>query len=207
MPTGRGTNTLLAISVLSAVVFFLVYFPIVTQFSRGLVSPYAKADVKKRLFAATTDGLMVVTSCFLYWNSGFVSYFAAGAAYLLLRDGIRGQSIGKFLFGLVVISLETGRASSLGGSVRRNLLFLLPGANVIAIFLEAGTAVRDPQGQRLGDRLAQTQVVEGLGAKDLVKSFQDWLMGLGAEFGRAAGKRGRAPVRLDRGSVGPLGAK
>ena len=56
----------------------------------------------------------------------------------------------------------------------------------------------DPQGQRLGDRLAQTQVVEGLGAKDLVKSFQDWLMGFGAELGRAVGKRRRAPVRIDR---------
>ena len=143
------------------------------------MSPYAKADVRRRLFAATIDGLLVVTSCLLYWNMGYVSYLAAGGAYLLLRDAIRGQSVGKFLLGLVVISLETGSASSLAGSVRRNLLLLLPGANVVAIFLEAATLVRDPQGQRLGDRLAQTQVVEGLGAKDLVKAFQDWLMGLG----------------------------
>lgn len=97
-----------------------------------------------------------------------------------------------------MISLETGRPSSLAGSIRRNALLLLPGANVVAIFLEADTVVRDPQDQRLADRLAQTQVVEGLGAKDLVKSFQDWLMRFGAEFGRAAGRRGRAPVRIDR---------
>jgi len=50
----------------------------------------------------------------------------------------------------------------------------------------------------LGDRLAQTQVVEGLAAKDFVKLFQQWLMGLGAEFGREIGRRGRAPVRTDR---------
>ena len=97
-----------------------------------------------------------------------------------------------------MISLETGRPSSLAGSVRRNLLLLLPGANVVAIFLEVRTIVRDPQGQRLGDRLAQTQVVEGLGAKDLVKSFQDWLMDLVAEFDREVGKPGRAPDRIDR---------
>ena len=169
-----------------------------TQLSRGLLSPYVKADVKKRLFAATIDALMVVTTCVLYWNSDVVLYLAAGAAYLLFRDAIKGQSIGKFLFGLVVISLETGRPSSLAGSVRRNALLLLPGANIVAIFLEAGTVVRDPQGQRLGDRLAQTQVVEGLGAKDFVKAFQGWLMGFGVEFDREVGRRGRTPVRTDR---------
>ena len=198
MLTGIHASTLFGIFLLPAVVFALVYFPVVTQLSRGLLSPYVKADVRKRLFAAAIDGLLVVTFCFLYWNSGVVFYLLAGSAYLLFRDGIRGQSIGKFFLGLVVISLETGRPSSLAGSVRRNALLLLPGANIVAIFLEARTVLRDPQGQRLGDRLAQTQVVEGLAIKDLVKSFQEWLMGFGAEFGRAAGKRGRIPVRTDR---------
>jgi len=147
---GTSANTLLWIFILPAVVFALVYSPIVTQLSRGLLSPYAKADVRRRLFAAAIDGLLVVTSAFLYWNSDFVLYLAAGAAYLLLRDTIKGQSIGKFFLGLVVISLETGRASSLAGSIRRNLLLLLPGANVVAIFLEARTVVRDPQGQTIG---------------------------------------------------------
>lgn len=198
MLTGIRTSTLLGMFMLPAVMFALVYFPIVTKLSRGLLSPYVKADVRKRLFAATIDGLMVVTTCFLYWNSGVVLYLAAGSAYLLFRDAVKGQSIGKFLFGLVVISLETGRPASLAGSVRRNALLLLPGANIVAIFLEAGTVIRDPQGQRLGDRLAQTQVVEGLGAKDFVKTFQGWLMGFGVEFDREVGRRGRAPVRTDR---------
>ena len=184
--------------VLPAIVFALVYFPIVKHLSRGLSSPYAKADVRRRLYAATIDSLVVVTSCLLYWTSEFVLYLASGAAYLLFRDAIRGQSVGKFILGLVVISLETGRPSSLAGSVRQNLLLLLPGANVLAIFLEVRTVVRDPQGQRLGDRMAQTQVVEGLGAKDLVKSFQDWLMDLVAEFDRDVGRRGSAPERIDR---------
>ena len=193
-----SASTLFGTFILPAIVFALVYFPIVTQLSRGLLSPYAKADVRRRLFAATIDGLMVVMSCLLYWTSDFVLYLAAGAAYLLFRDAIRGQSVGKFLLGVVVISLETGRPCSLAGSVRRNLLLLVPGANVVAIFLEVRTVVRDPQGQRLGDRLAQTQVVEGFGAKDLVKSFQDRLMGLSAEFDRAVGRPGCAPKRIDR---------
>ena len=184
--------------ILPAIVFALLYFPIVTHLSRGLSSPYAKADLRQRLYAATIDALMVVASFLLYWTSDFVLYLGAGAAYLLFRDAIRGQSLGKFILGLVVISLETGRPSLLVGSVRRNLLLLLPGANVVAIFLEVRTIVRDPQGQRLGDRVAQTQVVEGFGAKDLVKSFQDWLMDFVAELDRGVGRRGRAPERIDR---------
>jgi uncharacterized RDD family membrane protein YckC len=184
--------------VLPAVVFAVAYFPVVTRLSRGLVSAYAKADITRRLFAATTDGLIVVAGCRLYWNSGWMLYLAAAAAYVLFRDAMRGQSIGKLACGLVVISLETGRPAALAASVRRNALLLLPGANVAAIFLEGVTIVRDPQGQRLGDRLAQTQVVEGLGARDLVKSFQDWLMGLGADVRRAAGRRRRASARADR---------
>jgi uncharacterized RDD family membrane protein YckC len=198
MPAQLSIGTIVGVFILPAVVFALAYFPVVTHLSRGLISAYAKADITKRLFAATTDGLIVVASVRLYWNSGWILYLAAAAAYMLFRDAIRGQSIGKLVFGLVVISLETGRPSSLATSVRRNALLLLPGVNVVAIFLEGVTIVRDPQGQRLGDRLAQTQVVEGLGAKDLVKSFQDWLMGLGADFRRAAGRRRRASVRADR---------
>jgi hypothetical protein len=150
MPARIGATTFLGVFVLPAVVFGLLYFPIVTQLSRGLVSPYAKADVRRRLFAATVDGLLVVTTCLLYRNSGVLLYLAAGAAYLLLRDAIKGQSIGKCLFGLVVISLETGRVSSLAGSVRRNLLLLLPGANIVAIFLEAGTVIRRFPGAAIG---------------------------------------------------------
>jgi len=141
-----SASTLFGTFILPAIVFALVYFPIVTQLSRGLLSPYAKADVRRRLFAATIDGLAVVMSCLLYWTSDFVLYLAAGTAYLLFLGAIRGQSVGKFLLGVVVISLETGRPSSLAGSVRRNLLLLLPGANVVAIFLEgANCRARSPR--------------------------------------------------------------
>ena len=193
-----GAPTYLAVLVLSGAMFALLYFPVVTRLTRGLVSPYMKADVRKRGAAAGIDGLVVVTLFLFYRTVGSASYLAAGAAYLLLRDAIGGQSLGKLLLGLVVISLETGRASSVSASVQRNLLLLLPGANLVAIFLEARTVVRDPQGQRLGDKLAQTQVIEGLGAKDFVKPFQDWLVSLGRGLGRSPGRRRRVYDGVDR---------
>src|SRR6188474_1188899 len=132
-------GTIAGVFILPGAVFALLYFPVMTHLARGLVSPYGKADIAKRLFAATTDGLIVAVSCRLYWNTGATSYLAAGAAYLLFRDAIRGQSLGKLVFGLVVISLETGRPASAAASLRRNALLLLPGANVVAVFLEGAT--------------------------------------------------------------------
>jgi uncharacterized RDD family membrane protein YckC len=193
-----GWPSVLGILLLPAVAFALAYSSIVTHYSRGLVSPYAKADVRKRLSAAFVDALAVTTVSAGYWTGGSPLYLAFGAGYLLLRDAVGGRSIGKLLFGLVVVNLETGKPCSFAGSVERNLLLLLPGANVVAIFLEARTIMSDLQGQRLGDRLAQTHVIEGAGAKELVKSFQDWLTSLGREFGGVAGGRRPVPGRVDR---------
>ena len=190
-----SASTLVGICIGSAIVFALAYFPIATRLARGLVSPYPKADVKRRVLAAIIDGQIVLTGCVLYRTSDSVLYLAAGAAYLVFRDAIRGQSVGKFVAGLVVISIERGLPCSPADSARRNLLLLIPGANVVALFLEARSIVRDPQGQRLGDRLAQTQVIEGLGAKELVKSFANRLA---AEFDLGLGRPGRAPERIDR---------
>jgi uncharacterized RDD family membrane protein YckC len=198
MSMAIGLPTLLGIVLLPAVIFAIAYSPIVTHLSKGLVSPYTKADVRKRFSAALVDGLVVMTLSLRYWTGNSLLDLAVGAGYLLLRDAIGGRSIGKLLAGLVVISLETGRAASVADSAKRNLLLLLPGANVVAIFLEARTIVADPQGQRLGDRLAQTQVVEGAGARELVKSFQEWLMSLGSGLGSTAGGRRRIPGRIDR---------
>jgi len=191
--------TLVVVLLLPAITFALAYSSIVTYVSRGLISHYAKADVRKRLTAASVDGLLVVSVCLVSWIGRAPLYLALAAAYLLLRDAIGGQSIGKILLGLVVIDLTTGRAASVSGSLKRNFLLLLPGANIVAIVLEARTIVSDPQGQRLGDRLAHTQVVEGAGARDLVKSFQDWLLSLGDALGDATGRRRRrVPGRIDR---------
>jgi uncharacterized RDD family membrane protein YckC len=120
------------------------------------------------------DGSLFVTSLYFYQNTGSVWFVVAGAVYLVFRDAVKGRSVGKFSVGLAVISLETGRPCTLAGSFRRNLMFLFPGVNIVALVLESVTVVRDPQGHRLGDKLAQTQVVVGFGARDLAQSFVQW---------------------------------
>jgi len=180
-----------AFVVLSTALFIALYVPAVTRFSRGLTSPYGKANMRRRLGAAAVDGLLVVTCLAFYAALESTLFVAAGAAYALLRDAVSGQSIGKFMFSLIVIRLENGRPCNLASSAARNAILLLPGANVAALFLETLTIARDPQGQRLGDRIAQTQVVEGLGARELIKLFQHELLGLSGEIRvRRRGERG-----------------
>ena len=179
---------------LAAVLFGLVYFPTLRYMSVGLVSSYAKVDVRKRLLAAGIDGLPVVAAWFLYLRSGNVLALAGAAGYALLRDGIGGQSLGKLVVGLVVVNIQTGRFCSWKDSALRNVFVLIPGANILAIFLESFTIIRDPQGQRLGDRIAQTQVIEGLGAKDLAKSFERWWLALFGGLDRSARRPRRQPA-------------
>ncbi len=193
-----GLPAVFGVGLLPAVAFSLAYPSLVNRLSRGLVSSYAKADARRRLRAACVDAWVAVTLAVLSATTGVVLYLGLSAGYLLLRDAIAGQSIGKLLLGLVVIDLETGRPTSWSGSVKRNLVLVLPGANVAAVFLEGRTILVDPQGQRLGDRFAQTQVVEGAGARDLVRSLRDWLLYVGSVLGQTPGRRRAEPGRFDR---------
>jgi hypothetical protein len=169
-----SSGTIIGYVVMPALVFGLAYFPIVTYLARGLASSYAKVDLRRRFLAAGVDGSLIVTAVSLYTATGAVPFLVGAAVYVALRDAIAGRSVGKFLFGLVVIHLESGRPAGGMPSLRRNLLFLLPGANLVALGLESLTIVRDPQGQRLGDRLAQTQVVDGFTVREQARAFAEW---------------------------------
>ena len=180
--------------------FALMYPTMLGKGSPAIASPYTKAELPRRLYAATLDGLLVASIFALSWSSSSIAFVASGMAYVLLRDAVRGRSLGKFLLGLTVISLETGRPASSRDSVARNVLFVLPGANIAALFLETWTLARDPQGLRLGDRLAMTQVVDGYGARDLAKDVQASIEDAAAQIGTSTGRRRRprAPARRDR---------
>jgi hypothetical protein len=188
-------NVLVSFSLISAVTLGLAYHPILNKLSVGLISPYPKADMTKRALAAMADGLFVAIALFYYRSWGSPVYLFAGVAYLLFRD-VAGRSVGKFLFGLVVTDLETGRPCGWRASINRNILLPLPGANVVAAFLEASTIVRDPQGQRLGDRFALTQVVEGFGVKDLLTGVQQWLFDLVEQLVEQLSDKVRKPGRV-----------
>lgn len=80
--------TLFNIVIAPAVICFVTYSPLLLRLTRSLVSPYPKADVGRRVFAAAVDGLIVASTAVLYWNSSFLPSLVGGIAYVVLRDGM-----------------------------------------------------------------------------------------------------------------------
>jgi hypothetical protein len=190
--------TFVLVGMLSAA-FGLVYFPLFDRLARGVVSPYPKVEMARRAAAAMIDGALVVICLIGFRMQGSPLFFLLGGVYLLLRDAlfVPGQSVGKFLLGLVVIDLRNGRPCTRAGSVKRNFILLVPGLNVVALGLEALAVIRDRQGQRLGDRLANTQVIDGLGAKEFVRIVQRAMLEIELKQG---GKEQPVPVDLQIGA-------
>jgi uncharacterized RDD family membrane protein YckC len=175
-------------------VFGVVYLPMLMRQPKAFISPYPKADVRKRAASAIADGMLLLIFALLAATQNTILFVGIGAVYVLLRDAlfIPGQSVGKFLFGLRVINLGNGRPCGRLQSAQRNFILVVPGLNVVALALEAVAVPRDPQGQRLGDKLANTQVIEGFGAREFMTSFQRALLD-GIEMGR---ERGKQPVEV-----------
>ena len=121
------------------------------------------ASRPQRLAAQFLDGLVAGAPAlaafllmFLVPRAGFAVLLAAalfGAIYTLLADGLEGgQSIGKRMLGLRVVSMTTGAPCTFGQSFLRNLLLMILGPiDWIFIFGE--------RHQRLGDKAAGTIVV------------------------------------------------
>ena len=181
--------------VLMAVAFALIYYPAFNRLARGIASHYSRADLRKRISAAMLDVLIVFTTWMFYRRTGSLVYIFGGGVYVLLRDAVAGRSVGKFCFGLVVMDLTTGRPCGRTHSAIRNVVFLVPGANLVALFLEVSSMARDRQGQRLGDRLAQTQVVEGFGARELAADLLVWWRDFAGNLDGTPRRRRKVPVR------------
>jgi uncharacterized RDD family membrane protein YckC len=139
--------------------------------------PLKRAEAGKRIAAALVDGVPAYLVAFIPYLGGLIS-----AAYLALRDGlpsngIQGQSLGKRLFGLKAVRMPGGESCDYTTSVLRNLPFVVPALIMIrpgmgwvlgsliwiAVFaVETLLVIADEKGERLGDRLAKTTVVETL---------------------------------------------
>jgi hypothetical protein len=122
--------------------------------------------------------------------------------YILFADAmIQGQSLGKKLFGVKAIFLPTRQGVRHRDSVLRNapfglviILYMMPDLGLKAFFggvaviggIEAVRVIRDPQGLRLGDLWAQTQVIDGK-----VPADHGELIRPATEEARAAGRANR----------------
>lgn len=135
-------------------------------------SPYPKADLTLRALARLVDFLVAFA---LAWCAPPVGPIAA-AVYMLVADALmNGQSLGKRLFGVRAISVSRRAPAGLVESVLRNSPFALVAvfgsvallwpalfvAGPAILLFEGYRAVTEPQGIRMGDLFADTQVVDG----------------------------------------------
>jgi len=150
-------------------------FPILIAKLPTLATPYAKADLGRRVTAAIID--LFICAFWSYWSLGLNKYyFIAGMIYLLLKDCLfSGRSVGKLVVGLMVIDVRNGKPCTLKQSMLRNMIFVIPGLNLPGLIYELIVTKRDPKGIRIGDRLSETQVVMGKELLELSKFFQ-WLL-------------------------------
>ncbi|MCK4271511.1 RDD family protein [bacterium] len=140
-----------------------------------------KADLGKRFLAALIDVGCAFVVGLIPIIGGLI-----GAAYMLLRDGLEfdfmdHRSIGKKVMKLRPVMLDGGGNIDTITSVKRNWMFalgaivqvlmyipvigwaLIPVVGVISLILgiiEIVLVLTDPEGRRMGDKLAGTKVVE-----------------------------------------------
>jgi uncharacterized RDD family membrane protein YckC len=134
-----------------------------------------RADSGKRIAAALLDGVPAYVIAFVPYIGGLIS-----AAYLALRDGLPlspegGQSIGKKLLQLRAVRMPDGAPCDYGTSLLRNLPLIVPALLMIrpgigwvlgsvvwlgVFVVEVLLVIADENGQRIGDRLAKTAVID-----------------------------------------------
>ena len=127
------------------------------------------------MLASIVDISLVLSFFYFFLFYGKIYFLAFGCAYILFRDSLlQGKSVGKFVFGLIVIRLSDGKPCSISRSILRNIFFVIPGTNIVALIFEVYYCIKDKQGIRLGDKFAMTQVVEGKKVPELVKFLQNF---------------------------------
>lgn len=141
-------------------------------------------DVVTRIGAALIDGLVASVLSMLLMGAPFLGSLVS-SGYMLVRDGmkvgaLRYQSVGKYVMGLDVVRVD-GKAMNIEVSVQRNWMFglgavtavvaVIPGfapllvplvsiAAFVLVAYETYNVLVDPAGQRWGDRIGHTKVVD-----------------------------------------------
>lgn len=133
-----------------------------------------KADLGKRFIAALIDGVLASVVVFVPVIGALI-----GAAYMLVRDGLefdfmKNRSIGKHVMKLRPVRLDGGPVD-ITTSIKRNIPFAIgPAIMIIPIIgwiigpivamaigvIEIVLVLTDSEGRRLGDKFADTKVIE-----------------------------------------------
>ncbi len=143
------------------------------------VASVPKADIGKRFIAAVIDAVIAVFVGFIPFIGGLIA-----TAYWLVRDGLDVEfmdhrSLGKKIMKLRPVTLD-GAPVDIMTSMKRNWMFALGGVAqlfastiigliialpllvlvVVIAVVEIVLVLSDSEGRRLGDKIANTKVIE-----------------------------------------------
>lgn len=142
---------------------------------------FRKAGLLLRVISKALDLIIIAAVAEVIPRAGFF----AGFAYLLIGDGLfEGQSLGKKLIGLKVVSLDNEKQCSFRDSILRNcifgigyLLYKIPFLGwifILTIFLfEFIILLGSKEKMRLGDEIAKTIVIVTDTGAETVKGRMD----------------------------------
>ena len=151
----------------------LILIPLSLRLIKPIASPYPAAYRTNRFIAGVVDLTVAVALYAMIAPNNSIGAATVSALYILCRDGFfEGQSLGKMCVGQVVIQIRSGNRGRITDSICRNIIFAVPGMNLVAVPFELTQIANDHQGIRIGDRLAGTQVIDGKDAKDLLTSVK-----------------------------------
>ncbi len=160
--------------VVVGIVSGLILIPLSLRLIKAIASPYRAADRNNRFIAGVVDLAVAIALYAMIAPNNSIGAASISALYVLCRDGFfGGQSLGKMCVGQVVIQLRSGNRGQITDSICRNIIFAVPGMNLVAVPFELTQIANDHQGIRIGDRLAGTQVIDGKDAKDLITSVKE----------------------------------
>ena len=121
-----------------------VIWQLATALPMGIIAAMlvANAQTSSSTTASSTDGLELLLNLLPY---PLFLIFA-------MKDGFRGQSLGKMMCGVSALDQKTYEPIGFGASLKRNLILIVP-------LLPLVVAVMLQKGYRLGDKWANTKVV------------------------------------------------
>lgn len=127
---------------------------------------YPRAGFGSRFLASFVDGLIsgvpvqIGVALMAAGDIGTIFALAGicwGLYYTFCKDGLgAGQSYGKKMNGLMVVNLLTNQPCSKSNSAIRALILMIPFVGIVECFMVLFT----DKGRRLGDKVAETQVIE-----------------------------------------------
>ncbi|MCX6695022.1 MAG: RDD family protein [Candidatus Altiarchaeota archaeon] len=143
-------------SLLKRILAFLIdYVVVVACIMVGMLIAFGGSMVITVLAAAIKMGFLAVLALpimILGWAVAVI----CSVGYMLIKDGLfGGRSLGKKLLGMKVVTKE-GKACDYKKSLFRNIVYVIP----LMMFVELIMLFVDKDGERFGDKIAGTQVVE-----------------------------------------------